>query len=344
MYSFHVEIKNVTQSFRHVEPQDKNFLLPSHLKNIADTQLPGKQMRTVLYGDRDRAAQVIYAGGSENYYYTVFLNPYTGEVLKVKNMNTDFFNFVLKGHFYLWLPAAIGHPITVAGTVIFILMLLTGIFLWWPRNRRVARQRFMVKWNARWRRRNYDLHSVLGFYISWFAIIIALTGLVWSFNWFNNIVYRIASGGKAYKQYRQPVSDTINLLVHNDHLPSVDRIWLKIISEHPEAKKIEVQFPLNATSSILTIINNDDFTSWKSDYRFFDQNSLKELSVDHTWGRLKDASGADKLIRMNYDIHVGAILGFPGKCIAFMASLLVASLPFTGVILLIGRINKKKII
>ena len=32
---------------------------------------------------------------------------------------------------------------------------------------------------------------------------------------------------------------------------------------------------------------------------------------------------------MNYDIHVGNILGFPGKVLAFFASLIAASLPIT---------------
>jgi hypothetical protein len=39
----------------------------------------------------------------------------------------------------------------------------------------------------------------------------------------------------------------------------------------------------------------------------------KEVSVDHIYGRLTDAHFADKLLRMNYDIHVGALAGFPEK-------------------------------
>jgi uncharacterized iron-regulated membrane protein len=49
-----------------------------------------------------------------------------------------------------------------------------------------------------------------------------------------------------------------------------------------------------------------------------------------------------KLMRMNYDIHVGAILGLPGKILAFFASLLIASLPVTGFMVWWGRRNKAK--
>lgn len=45
---------------------------------------------------------------------------------------------------------------------------------------------------------------------------------------------------------------------------------------------------------------------------------------------------------MNYDIHVGSILGFPGKVLAFLASLIGASLPITGYLIWYGRKFKKK--
>ncbi len=46
---------------------------------------------------------------------------------------------------------------------------------------------------------------------------------------------------------------------------------------------------------------------------------------------------------MNYDIHVGAVLGLPGKIMAFFASLIAASLPVTGFYVWCGRKKKKKV-
>jgi uncharacterized iron-regulated membrane protein len=46
---------------------------------------------------------------------------------------------------------------------------------------------------------------------------------------------------------------------------------------------------------------------------------------------------------MNYDIHTGAIIGLPGKILAFFASLIVASLPITGFYIWWGRKQKQKI-
>jgi uncharacterized iron-regulated membrane protein len=81
-------------------------------------------------------------------------------------------------------------------------------------------------------------------------------------------------------------------------------------------------------------------TYWKADYRYFDQYTFRELNVNHIYGRMTDANFADKLYRMNYDIHVGAIGGVAGKILAFCVSLMVASLPVTGFILWWGKRRK----
>lgn len=96
------------------------------------------------------------------------------------------------------------------------------------------------------------------------------------------------------------------------------------------------------TSAIAANVNTKEDMFWSTDYRYFDQYTLKEISVNHLYGRLKDANFADKLIRMNYDIHTGGILGFAGKILAFFLSLVAASLPITGFYIWWGRRKKQK--
>ena len=43
------------------------------------------------------------------------------------------------------------------------------------------------------------------------------------------------------------------------------------------------------------------------------------------------------ILRLNYDIHVGSALGLTGKIIAFLTSLLIATLPVTGLMIWYGR-------
>ena len=340
IYAFQVEIQDLTQDFRFVEKQESAYLPPSKLKAIAEEALPDKLVHAVVYSDSARAAQVLFYGYEPAYYYSVYLNQYTGEVLQVHDINNSFFGFILDGHFYLWLPHEIGQPLVASATLIFVVMLVSGIILWWPRNKSGARQRFTIKWNARWRRKNYDLHNVLGFYVSWIAIVLALTGLVWGFQWFANGLYAAASGGKEYKDYQEPSSDTTAVALFSE-ISVLDKVWHKMLAEHPNYAVMEIHPPMGPASSILVTINPDADTYWQMDYRYFDQYSLEELAVDHIWNRFHEASGADKLLRMNYDIHTGSVLGLAGKVLAFFASLLCASLPISGFMIWWGRRNKE---
>jgi uncharacterized iron-regulated membrane protein len=338
IYAFQAEIQELTQSYRHVEKKEVTFITPSELQAIAEKELPGKKIHSVQYEGRERAALVSFYSFDPLYYHVVYVNPYTGEVLKVKNMYQDFFYLVLMGHFYLWLPPAIGQPLVASATLIFIIMLITGLILWWPKKNK-SKQRFTVKWSARWRRKNYDLHNVLGFYMTSVAVILAVTGLVWGFQWFAKSYYWIISGGRELVVYEEPHS-ILPATSSRISLP-VDKVWVKMNEIYPSAHAIEVHFPETDTSSIVSSANPDGSTYWKTDYRYFDQYTLKELPVDQIYGRFDRTTTADKVFRMNYDIHTGAIIGLPGKILAFCVSLIAASLPVTGFLIWWGRRTKK---
>lgn len=342
IYAFQSEIQDLTQSFRFVEVQNAPILPPSILKTIAEEALPEKAVHSVTYSQKDRAAIVSFYSHDANYYYLAYINPYTGDVQKVKDMSKDFFRFILNGHFYLWLPEEIGRMVVASSTLIFVVLLITGIFLWLPKNKAAIRQRFKIKWNASWRRKNFDLHSVFGFYTAFIALIFAITGLVWGFEWFAKTYYFTLSGGKSMVEY----SETFNISKVKDSkssAPVTDILWQKTIAKTPNLETIEVHYPDSDETAIGVSTNSDASTYWKMDHRYYDQNTLKEIDVKHLYGKFtQQLSKADLLMRMNYDIHTGAIFGFTGKLIAFFASLIIATLPITGFLLWYGRHFKKK--
>jgi uncharacterized iron-regulated membrane protein len=294
----------------------------------------------VVYGPEGRAAKAMYFL-DEAYYDFVYLDPCSGEVLAVRNEYSGFFRFILDGHFYLWLPRHLGQTIVAWSTLVFVVMLVTGLILWWPRNRHGRKQRFSLQWSGRWRRKNYALHNVLGFYVLLVGLLLAFTGLVWGFEWFRNSVYRTA-GGERSLQYEEPASDTLATVSSDIRIPSIDLLWHRCMQSLPRTSTVEVHFPATASSPVMIAVNRDPSTYWRMDYLFYDQYTLEELPVEHVYGRFEHADKADKLMRMNYDLHVGAIWGFPGKLIMFLASLIVASLPVTGVFIWIGRLKKKR--
>lgn len=334
VYCFQEEILNATESFRYVETSGIAVLPPTQVARIARATLPQKELHSITYASADKSLVASFYNASE--YYLVYIHPETGKVLQVKNMNKDFFRIVLDGHFYLWLPPQIGQPVVAAGTLIFVILLFTGVVLWWPKKSN-RQQRFKIKWNAKWRRKNYDIHAVGGFYLLLFSLLFACTGLVWGYQWFAKSLYFVGSGGKSLVDYAEPKSTVMPAL---SMVPNpVDSLYARYRKCYPHAN-IDVHIPVVKTGAIELSVNHQSGTYWKTDYLFFDQKTLKELEVSHSYGKLQNANGGDLLMRMNYDIHVGQIGGITGKIIAFLASLIIASMPVTGFLIWWGRRNK----
>lgn len=337
IYCFAPEIQNATQSWRSVTPQQQPVLPPSQLKVIAEKQLPGKPAQYVYYGSPGKAAYVLFYGEG-GYYYSVFINPYNGRVLRVQNMRKEFFTVVLYLHISLLIPY--GADIVHWCTLIFLVMLISGIILWWPRNKAARKQRFSVKWGASPKRLNYDLHNVLGFYATWITLFVAITGLIWSFDWFAKGVYAITGAKHSILKEQPPLSDT-TLAKTGAATVAIDKVWLSLQADMGgRYVAAGIQLPQTASAPITLRATPEEGTYYKDDNRYFDQYTAREFAGAYGWGRYADAhTVADKIKRMNYDIHVGAIAGWPGRILVFFAALVAASLPVTG--FMIWR-NKRK--
>ncbi|MCX6213354.1 PepSY-associated TM helix domain-containing protein [Spirosoma sp.] len=340
--AFEQEIKTVLRPYQYIEPVANSVpLSPSQLRAIAEKVVPGKPAKAVIYGDGEHSTIVPFYGAAPDYYYQVYMNPYTGKVLHVHDEETDFFHFILHGHYYLWLPETIGQPVVAYGTLVFAIMLITGLVLWWPKNLKKANREksFRIKWKAKWRRVNYDLHNVPGFYALSIGLVLALTGMIFGIQWFADSVYWVSSGGKTAPVYQLPLSDTT--AVRRFTAPE-DRIWQELVKSKPNTAGLYISFPEKASESIFAYVNYKPGTYYKMDYYSFDQHTLKPLITEGPYsGTYAKAGFSDKLRRMNYDIHTGAILSLPGKILAFCGSLICASLPITGTIIWWGRRKKK---
>lgn len=346
IWVFQEEITTLTKPWNTVPIEKKSILLPSEVNSITAKQLPGKEIHGFYY--QEGKALRVYISHEEEYDYQMFLNPYSGEVLKIEDHKEnpfDFFRFVLNGHRFLWLPWKIGRPIINYATLTFVVMLITGIILWWPKNKSAAKQRFSFKWKdtTKWKRKNYDLHNILGFYAMIFLLLIALTGMQWGLQWFNNSLYWVASGGESNDKREEFFSDTLHIPSNFSVTNKLDKAWITGLSAIPDPSSVYIDYPHHdeAGSTIGLYVTPKTFGGFQYDEYNFDQYSGEEIKAKKST-KFKDAKAADIMERMYYGVHVGEILGFPGKCITFLASLTGASLPITGVYIWWGRRKKEK--
>jgi uncharacterized iron-regulated membrane protein len=355
IWVFNEEITGLLEPETNVAKQNMPVLTPSQLSSVAKKEFPEKtisyaqylQGRTITVNLKNPNEQGRRGGG-----VTLKLNPYTGEVIKKevrKKGETDFFRVILNGHRFLWLPFAIGRPIVNYGTLVFVILLITGMIWWYPKkwNKSTVDKSFKIKWGASFKRVNLDIHNVLGFYSLILLLFIALTGMVYGISWYSEGLYWVTTGGKTLEGRgggRRLQSDSLQAGRFSPE-QAMDLAWLKVISKHPKSEGFYYAFPdtarAKATIGITVYPTAGQF--YNSLSYTFDQHTVKELKNSDIYAvAYAESDFGGKLRKMNYDIHVGSILGFPGKVLAFLASLIGASLPVTGFLIWYGRKFKKK--
>ena len=145
-----------------------------------------------VFSDPERAWQVNL---SKPRRASVYVDPYTGEI-KGKYERPAFFVTMFRLH--RWLLDSMkadggvfwGKMIVGVSTLLFVVVLISGIVIWWPRTRKALKNSLRISVGRGFRRFWYDLHVAGGMYALFFLLAMALTGLTWSFGW-----YRITADG-----------------------------------------------------------------------------------------------------------------------------------------------------
>src|SRR5690606_14052036 len=164
----------------------------------------------------------------------VYVNPFSGEVLSVQDEKNGFFNIVKFIHWSFLLNSDWGKYVVGIPVLIFLFMLISGIVLWWPRNKAARKQRFWFQWkNIRnWKRQNYDLLCILGFYASFIALIVAITGLFYSFVFIQAFMYFVFSGGNTvYPEFAHiQTEDPVEMKT----AATIDKIAMQVEQHYPD--------------------------------------------------------------------------------------------------------------
>jgi uncharacterized iron-regulated membrane protein len=116
-------------------------------------------------------------GGARPRVITVFLDPPTAAVLDVIEFRSSFFGFLHVFHENLTIPEYSGRQIVGWVGTGLLIMSLTGLWLWWPRGGGFLRG---LRW-TRSGRFTFNLHHLVGFWISIPLAIVSFTGIYLAF-------------------------------------------------------------------------------------------------------------------------------------------------------------------
>ena len=304
-------------------------------KMVSTIEIPDSQDKPWRFrAFRESDQEGIWYWDEKAYYESLFIDPYTAKVIAHENSEFDFLRIVLYLHWSLLFKTSIGQPIVGVATLMYVLSLISGLFLWWPSNKKGLRKRLSFQWKTStgFKRKIYDLHNILGFYILSIGLLLGLTGLVWAFPAFGNTLQKILDGnsdGKQEERYlNRPESGAIQ--PYNDLLKYME------INYPTASGYLFYRTSLTERSTITAVV--------KSDKAF---ENVVLIADGHTGEIIKaigygDKTAGQKFREINYELHVGSALGLTGKILVFIASLVSASLPLTGFLIWINRRRKNR--
>ncbi len=292
----------------------------------------------------DSAAPVIFNFSREK---SLLLNPYTGERLGTGATKTRaFFSFVTDLHRWLAVSTehrAFGKAITGACNLVFFFLVVSGLYLWWPRQwtRSIIRTITRLNFSLNGKARDWNWHNVIGIWSAIPLLIIVPTGVIMSYGWATNLLYRV-TGNEAPKRTegREGGRTRSNMEAGELNLKHFNAMWQIATEKVVEWKTITLRLPTSSKEPMAFTIDcgNGARPDLRSQLSF---NS--ETGEPVSYETYSSYNAGRKLRFWTRWMHTGEAAGMIGQIIAALASLGAAILVWTGISLAVHRLlsNKK---
>ncbi len=128
---------------------------------------------------------------------SMFVDQYSGNVTG-RYERVGFFSTMFKLHRWLLDSAnphgegvKVGKTLVGISTLIFVVALISGVVIWWPRARRNLKKSLSISFEKGWKGFWKGLHVAGGMYALIFVLAMSLTGLTYSFGWYRTAFYAV---------------------------------------------------------------------------------------------------------------------------------------------------------
>jgi uncharacterized iron-regulated membrane protein len=297
-----------------VTPGTERVPLQQVLQNVS-AAFPSQPVNGISFPQRDGHAMLVNLKGA-----TVGVDPYTGRVLGTVDRGKGIARWVHLLH-TRFLAGKPGEMIVGAFTVVTLLMAVTGVILWWPR------QIWTVKASARsWRRLNFDLHNVLGWYSAVLLFFMTLSGVMIAYeDQLDPLVLKLNGSAGAPKPAQ--VASTV---IPGAAPLSLDEAYRAGQAALPGAliSSINVPAPGKAVYRMIGKFPEDHTPAGRSRVAI-DQYSGAVLDVVST----RTQPLGTKILNLKRSIHTGDVFGWPSQALAFLVSLSLAGQVVTGILI-----------
>jgi len=289
----------------------------SQLATVSAAMPEGYHLDQLIVHSDARRTTEFYIHGDE--YRRVLVDPHSGELLGMLGPN-DVMPVVLKIHRTMF-AGTLGRIVVELVTCWTIVLLVSGAYLWWPRKR----GEMWGTWLPRWRRHRYvtlrDLHAVSGAYVAAVALLVACTGLLYTYVWGAGYSLAAVSSG-AYDIFINPPKSRSAADVARLPMDEIVRVAAKTM-------------PGTTLSIGMPHVEGGAFVVFASSP--MGPSSDGVMVIDHATGELlahrvnSEYPALGWWATWNYPLHVGSVLGLWTKIPWLLACCGLMLLPITGV-------------
>jgi uncharacterized iron-regulated membrane protein len=247
---------------------------------------------------------------------SAMVDPYTGQLLGTRDREKSVARWVHLLHTRLVAGEA-GEKMVGGFSVAMLGLAVTGLLLWWPR------RILSIGSASSWKRTNFDLHNVLGFYSSLVMLFITLSGVLIAFEgWTDPLIRRLNDVPDAPVPQSTPVAGRMRI--------SVDEAIAVAEQALSGAFASNVGLP-NGPRAVFRILKKfpEDRTPAGRSRVYVDQFSGTVLLVENT----RTAPLGTRILNLKRSAHTGDIFGAPTQALYFVVSLGIALQAITGALI-----------
>jgi sulfite reductase (NADPH) flavoprotein alpha-component len=324
-------VASLARDSRQVEANGRTPLAPVELLTRVAAIEPEKRITGLsIAHEPGETVRVTFAPREQRY-----VDPYAGSLLPAASGGAEnFFRNVRQLHRWLMLgdlgDRDIGRQIVGASTLLLIFMALTGLYLRWPRGRAARRLKTWLVPDFRLKSRAFlwNLHSVIGTWVLPVYLVIALTGLQWSYEWYRDGLYSIAgverpAGGEGGQREARGAAD----------LPAFAGAWEIFSREVPTFASVNINLAAGPHRPL--------------EFRYLDvqpshERAFNTLAIDQAGRvskseRYQDKKLAAQLVSSIFPLHSGSYFGLAGVIVFLIASLAMPLFAVTGWLMYLRR-------
>ncbi|MBZ4039477.1 PepSY domain-containing protein [Novilysobacter selenitireducens] len=255
------------------------------------------------------------------------VDPYTGDLLP-KPRYEGFFRTTMQLHRWLVMDD-VGKQIVGASTVILIFFCISGLYLRWPRRWGSLRTWLALDWRQKGRNFLWHLHSVVGTWVLLAYLVMSLTGLWWSYDWYREAVNRWAESGA-------PVEAPVEDVVADRGTPpplDIDAAWQAFEASAPAWSTATLGWPKDGGAVEFRYLDADPAHERARNTLELDPWTLEPVAHE----RYDDRGWRQKIGGSMFALHRGSFFGTAGVVVFMLASLLMPLFAITGWMLYLQR-------